>query len=214
MRKHLLHSLSILAACTATLPLVAQETQESGGNEPPSARVMFGAFGAGTMNIHRGLFSTYDGILECGTFEDTETIGWQAGNVLDIPLAASFGLSTRLYYHKANGDFNVPNAQDWKVSCGPADFADFVKAIRDVEATLGRAVKEIQPCEREALNWALKSLVAARDLPVGTVINADLLRAKRPGDGIPPGRKDELIGKRLARAVAADANVRFEDLEP
>jgi outer membrane protein OmpA-like peptidoglycan-associated protein len=70
---------------------------------------MFGAFGAGTMNIHRGLFSTYDGILECGTFEDTETLGWQAGNVLDIPLAASLGLSTRLYYHRANGDFNVPN---------------------------------------------------------------------------------------------------------
>jgi hypothetical protein len=109
MRKHLLHSLSILAACTASLPLFAQETQESMGGEPPSARVMFGAFGAGTMNIHRGLFNTYDGILECGTFEDTETLGWQAGNVLDLPLAASFGLSTRLYYHKANGDFNAPN---------------------------------------------------------------------------------------------------------
>lgn len=111
-------------------------------------------------------------------------------------------------------DFNVPNAQDWKVSCGPADFADFVREIREVEMALGRAVKEVQPCEQEALNWALKSLVAARDLAVGTVLTAELLRSKRPGDGIPPSRQNELVGKRLARAIAADANVRLEDLEP
>ena len=111
-------------------------------------------------------------------------------------------------------DFNVPNAQDWKVSCGPDDFAVFVREIREVEAALGRSVKEVQPCEQAALDWALKSLVAACDLPVGTRLEPAHLLSKRPGDGLPPSRQDELLGKRLVRPVAEDTALRLEDLEP
>jgi N,N'-diacetyllegionaminate synthase len=111
-------------------------------------------------------------------------------------------------------DFNVPNAQDWKVSCGPDDFAAFVREIREVETALGRPVKEVQPCEQAALDWALKSLVAARDLPAGTVLEPGHLLSKRPGDGLPPSRQDELLDKRLARPVAKDTALRLEDLEP
>ena len=110
-------------------------------------------------------------------------------------------------------DFDVPNAQDWKVSCGPDDFSAFVREIREVEAVLGRAVKEVQPCERAALNWALKSVVAARDLPAGTILQPDHLLSKRPGDGFPPSRQEELLGKRLARSVAEDMALKLEDLE-
>lgn len=111
-------------------------------------------------------------------------------------------------------DFNVPNAQDWKVSCGPDDFAAFVQEVREVEVALGRPVKEIQLCEEAALDWALKSLVAARDLPAGTVLEPGHLLSKRPGDGLSPSRQEELLGKRLARPVAEDTALRFEDFEP
>lgn len=111
-------------------------------------------------------------------------------------------------------DFNVPNAQDWKVSCGPDDFSAFVREIREVETVLGRSVKEVQPCEQEALNWALKSLVAARNLPAGTVLEPMHMLCKRPGDGLPPSRQAELLGKRLARPVDEDTALRLEDLEP
>lgn len=110
-------------------------------------------------------------------------------------------------------DFDVPNAQDWKVSAGPDDFAAFVREIREVEAALGRPRKEVQPCEEAALNWALKSLVAARDLPAGTVLGREHLVFKRPGDGIPPSRIAEFLGRRLARAVVADEPIRFEYME-
>lgn len=109
-------------------------------------------------------------------------------------------------------DFDVPNAQDWKVSCGPDDFATFVRAIRDVEAAVGRPIKEAQPCEQGALVWALKSLVAARDLPAGTVLEREHLLAKRPGDGIPPSHLAQFLGKRLVQPLAADAALRFEDI--
>lgn len=110
-------------------------------------------------------------------------------------------------------DFDIPNAQDWKVSCGPDDFHDFVREIRDVERALGKAEKSPQPCETDALEWALKSLVATRELPQGTVLEADMLVAKRPGGGLSPTRQGDVIGRRLKRRLLTDEALCEDDLE-
>ncbi|MEO5928393.1 MAG: OmpA family protein [Candidatus Kapaibacterium sp.] len=68
-----------------------------------------GIIGAGTLNIHHGEFGSYDGILECGVFDRATTVGWLAGYMLDIPFTGSLGLSARLSYWKADGDFTSPN---------------------------------------------------------------------------------------------------------
>lgn len=79
--------------------------------DPPEQRLQVGVIGAGAYNMHKGDFSTYDGILECGKFDEANTLGWQAGNIIDVPLAPMAALSVRLYYHKANGDFTTPNPE-------------------------------------------------------------------------------------------------------
>ncbi len=109
-------------------------------------------------------------------------------------------------------DFNVPNAQDWKVSCGPEDFKDFVAAIRKTESALGDGTLTIQLCEQPALAWALKSLVTARALPAGTVLSPGMLTAKRPGGGIAPSQIDALLGRVIKQDIAADQPLRFDDL--
>jgi outer membrane protein OmpA-like peptidoglycan-associated protein len=83
-------------------PAAAQETS-------PKRSLMLGAFGAGAYNLHSGDFTTYDGVLPCGTFENAQTLGWMAGNILDVPFTDAWGLSARMYYHKANGDFSTPS---------------------------------------------------------------------------------------------------------
>jgi N-acetylneuraminate synthase/N,N'-diacetyllegionaminate synthase len=110
-------------------------------------------------------------------------------------------------------DFDIPNAQDWKVSCGPDDFHDFVSGIRAVEGMLGKAEKCPQACETEALEWALKSLVATRELPAGTIIEAGMLTAKRPGGGLPPSRHRDVIGRRLKRRLVEDEALAEDDIE-
>lgn len=110
-------------------------------------------------------------------------------------------------------DFDVPNAQDWKVSCGPDDLATFVKAIREVEVMLGRPDVTVQECEQPALNWALKSLVATRPLPAGTVIESSHLDAMRPGDGLPPAMLQSVLGRRLKHSLGEGDPVRWNDLE-
>lgn len=110
-------------------------------------------------------------------------------------------------------DFNVPNAQDWKVSCGPHDFADFVKNIREVEAARGTGEKRPRKCEEPAFVWALKSLVAVQNLPVGHVITKADLDAKRPGDGISPSQVDEVIGKTLLQPVEKDQLIEWDAIK-
>ncbi len=110
-------------------------------------------------------------------------------------------------------DFDIPNAQDWKVSAGPDDLAILIQQIREVEQALGTGEKMVQPCEIPALDWALKSLVARTPLNAGHPLSADMLVAKRPGGGIPPSELDTLMGRVLTKDLAADTMLSWEDLQ-
>lgn len=59
-----------------------------------------------------------------------------------------------------------------------------------------------------------RSLYIARDLKPGDVLDRDNLRAVRPGFGLPPKFLDMLIGKRVARAVAAGTPADWTVLQP
>ena len=58
-----------------------------------------------------------------------------------------------------------------------------------------------------------KSVVARMSLAKGTVVGPEHLAAKKPGTGLPADRQAEVIGRRLRRAIAADEQVRLEDLD-
>jgi N,N'-diacetyllegionaminate synthase len=58
-----------------------------------------------------------------------------------------------------------------------------------------------------------KSVVLRRDLPAGAVLTESDLAAKKPGSGLPASRLPELVGRCLARGVAADVPLTEADLE-
>lgn len=101
---------------------------------------------------------------------------------------------------------------DHAASIEPAAFAELVRQVRVVESALGDGIKRPAPCELDTARVARRSLVAACDLAAGAVLTAADLAVKRPGTGIPPVRFAELVGRRLARPVAADALFAWEDL--
>ena len=107
---------------------------------------------------------------------------------------------------------NVPNAQDWRVASDPDEFKMLVKNIRQIEKMLGSEKKEQVSCEKDAVVWALKSLVAARNLPASHVVVTDDLVAKRPGSGLPPNQIDKIVGKKLNRAIKKNERVDLEDV--
>jgi hypothetical protein len=57
-------------------------------------------------------------------------------------------------------------------------------------------------------------MVARLDLRTGTVLQAKHLTFKKPGTGIPADRLEDVIGRKLARAVKADALITENDLVP
>lgn len=108
---------------------------------------------------------------------------------------------------------NVPNAQDWKVSAGPDNLAEMVSSIRRLEQMIGKKAKTATKSERGGIAWATKSLVAARNLPLGHRLSAEDLVAKRPGGGLYPSRISELIGRTLKQGIAADEQIHPQHLD-
>ncbi len=126
-----------------------------------------------------------------------------------FPLAA-VALGAKIIEKHISLDFDVPNAQDWKVSCGPDNFHLMVDQIRDVESGMGTGVKNPDSLERESLLWARKSLVASRDLKKGETIVPEMLVAKRPGTGISPADTEKLLGRVVNKGIARDTLLKWE----
>ncbi|MBM3555097.1 MAG: N-acylneuraminate-9-phosphate synthase, partial [Alphaproteobacteria bacterium] len=129
-----------------------------------------------------------------------------------VPLAA-VALGAEVLEKHITIDRDVPNAQDWKVSCDPSNLAKFVADLREVEAARGGGPKRLAEAEKQSILWARKSLTAASDLPAGTVLAAVHLIAQRPGDGIPPSQAEALLGRRLRQAVPSGTKLAWDMVE-
>lgn len=101
-------------------------------------------------------------------------------------------------------DFDVPDAQDWKVSCGPHDLVTFITQLREIEQALGSSEKKLSKVERDSVAWARKSLVAAHAIPAGTVISVEMLTSKRPGTGIAPDEIANVAGRETRVDIEKD----------
>lgn len=129
-----------------------------------------------------------------------------------IPLAA-VAMGARIIEKHITLDYNIPNAQDWKVSCGPDNLKAFVSQVRDIEAAMTTRADGPTANERKSMLWASKSLVTRREIAPGQVIVADDLCAKRPGGGISPSRIDEVLGRVARKALGRDIVIQPEDFE-
>lgn len=91
---------------------------------------------------------------------------------------------------------------DHKVSLLPGEFAEMVRAIREVEQSMGIG-GERKPSQGEIINRnaLAKSLVAARPIELGETIADDAVAARSPGRGLQPNHRKELIGRKAKRRL-------------
>lgn len=90
---------------------------------------------------------------------------------------------------------------DHAASLEPADFKRMVSAIRRIEGAVGDGIKTPKDSEIKNIPIARKSLVAARAMPAGHVLEAGDIVSKRPGHGRPPVEFWSIIGTQLLRPV-------------
>jgi len=95
----------------------------------------------------------------------------------------------------------------------PAELAEMVRQIREVEAALGDGRKlGPAPDEEEMHQKARRSLIAARRIPKGTRIERDMIAIKRPGFGIRPKFVDLVLGRVAKVDVDEDTVLTWEML--
>ncbi len=94
----------------------------------------------------------------------------------------------------------------------PDELAELVAGIRAVEQALGNGRLE-GPSELEAQEMyqlARRSLIAAAEIPAGTVITREHLVVKRPGYGIAPKDIDHVVGRVARVDIEADDILTWE----
>lgn len=124
--------------------------------------------------------------------------------------AASAALGACVIEKHISLDFDVPNAQDWKVSCGPHDLQAFVENVSEIYQSLGKAQKCVS--EREVLNaeWATKGVYAARDIKANSLISEADLVLKRPANTIKPSQYVNLLGRKTNKHILADTALTWD----
>jgi N-acetylneuraminate synthase len=93
---------------------------------------------------------------------------------------------------------------DHLASLEPEDFKGLVEGIRSIEQAMAYGCNERYVSQGELLNREnlAKSVVAAKAVKLGEVFTSDCLRVASPGQGLPPYRLNELIGKRASRNLS------------
>jgi N,N'-diacetyllegionaminate synthase len=107
-------------------------------------------------------------------------------------------------------DRNLPGP-DHQASLEPDELAAMVSAVRIVEAAMGDGVKAPRPKELAVRDVARRSIVLARDLAAGQVLQSGDLSLLRPGTGIPPKFVGEIVGRQASRDLVAGTLLAWED---
>ena len=103
---------------------------------------------------------------------------------------------------------------DHPASLEPPGIQRLVRDIRHAELALGRNEKRLTTMEQLNRQVLRKSLVAARDLAKGTVVDEEMVTAIGPGKGLSPQRLEELVGVQLDRDLAGGEYFTEGDLKP
>jgi N,N'-diacetyllegionaminate synthase len=101
---------------------------------------------------------------------------------------------------------------DHKASMEPLELRELVRAIRNVERSMGDGIKRAAPCEVKNMVIARKSVVALKHIGLGEVISKNKVGIKRPGQGIKPKHLEKIIGRKAKRNIGQDEVIAWEDL--
>lgn len=93
---------------------------------------------------------------------------------------------------------------DHRASLEPDELEAMVKAIRNIEQSIGSQDKKRTESEARNCEVARKSIVAKCDIKAGDILTVENLTVKRPGTGISPMKWYEVLGTVAKKDYLAD----------
>jgi N-acetylneuraminate synthase/N,N'-diacetyllegionaminate synthase len=139
-------------------------------------------------------------------------VGWSDHTLNDEVAVAAVAIGACVVEKHLTLDRSM-EGPDHAASLEPVDFTRLVRAIRHVEAAVGDGVKRPVPDEEENRRLVRRSLVVTEDLPAGEMLTECVVDALRPGTGIPPSRRHEVVGRRARRDLGAGELLGWDALE-
>lgn len=130
------------------------------------------------------------------------TIGYSDHTLgIDAALIA-ITLGARIIEKHFTLDKKFSDFPDHPISMDPRDLRQLVKKIPMAVKMLGIYDVRVSQGQLEIAKGGRRSIVARRDLSVGTVIAWSDLDWVRPGGGLPPGEEKSVLGKTLQRDIS------------
>lgn len=102
---------------------------------------------------------------------------------------------------------------DHRASLEPHELAAMVRSIRDIEAALGDGCKRPALEELNTAMVARRSLVAAHYIHAGTLLTEDMIAILRPGTGLCPAMRPQLLGQRARHDIQAGTLLTLDMLQ-
>jgi N-acetylneuraminate synthase/N,N'-diacetyllegionaminate synthase len=141
------------------------------------------------------------------------TVGYSDHSIGIEAAVLSVALGAKIVEKHFTIDKNYSDFHDHKLSADPKEFTTMVRRIRDAIEMLGSGEKSLCESERNILQNVRRSIVAARNLDTGTLLEWNNLTWVRPADGLPPGEEEKLLGKKLKRFIASGEPILLSDVE-
>ncbi|MGN7249511.1 N-acetylneuraminate synthase family protein [Arthrobacter sp. SAFR-014] len=137
-------------------------------------------------------------------------VGWSDHTPGSVTAVAATALGSTLLEKHITTD-KTRNGPDHSASLEKAEFADYVRAVRDAHASLGDGRKRRMPSEEANAALVRRSYHAVRDMAAGSVVSAADVAILRPEGGLTPSSL--VIGQKTSRAVSAGSPLTAEDLD-
>ncbi len=136
------------------------------------------------------------------------SVGWH------VPLAAVALGASVIEKHLTFGK-DDPRSLDNAGALYPDEWKIMVKQIRDLEKSLLPSTEaERQQGLARGRDWAGQSLMAAKNIPKGTVLSRDMITYKRPAKGgLQPAELPKILGKKTKVDVESDEQILREHLD-
>lgn len=124
---------------------------------------------------------------------------------IEVPIAA-VALGAAVIEKHFTLDRNL-EGPDHKASLEPDELKEMVKAIRNIELSLGDGRKLPSDSEKQNINIVRKSIVAKRDIVQGEILTEENLTTKRPGNGVSPMKWQEVLGTKAVHDFKMDEQI-------
>ncbi len=123
-------------------------------------------------------------------------VGYSDHSDNDLSILSSVVLGAKIIEKHISLDFNVKNAQDWKVSHNLNRMSKLVKDIRLLEKIMGSKDLKISQKEKNSKIWATRSIHAKKSIKKGEKFNIENVYLLRPGNGLNPKNFKSILGKK------------------